>query len=77
MAASKRLQRGKDLLEKLPLHPRSSLCPICKKDIERVGLTHLVYAFEPCECAIAAYTHLVETIYHIPCFVASPLLKQR
>ena len=50
-------------------HPVSSVCPECKEDAGRIGITSLVYVYEPCDCSEASYTHLVPVIYHRKCFL--------
>lgn len=52
-------------------HEFKSTCPGCNEDVTCVGLTKLVYAFEPCQCDHASYTHLVERLWHATCFKSS------
>lgn len=65
------MKRGKELLATIKDHERKSSCPVCARAIGQVALVDLVYAFEPCDCDIAKFQHLVETIYHRECFFAS------
>lgn len=49
-------------------------CGGCGQTVARVGLTELVYTFEPCDCDTADWRHLEETPWHRDCFRAA-LLK--
>jgi hypothetical protein len=64
-----------DLIAKLESqvfsHPYARKCPRCSEDMGRVGLTSIVYTFEVCDCDLADYDHLIETLYHRDCFSES------
>lgn len=62
-----RLSEIRDTLEN---HPWNHECPACGKDCGRIACVKLVRVDEPCDCAAANYTHLVERIYHVECFLA-------
>ncbi len=68
--------KGKDLLAAIPNHPNKKDCPGCGKAISNVALVKLVYAFEPCDCDVCTYKHLVETIYHRDCFAGEVFRMQ-
>ena len=50
-------------------HPDRYKCPACGDDVSRIAMVRLVYTYEPCDCDIADYTHLVERVYHRECFI--------
>ena len=52
-------------------HESKSTCPGCGESVNRVGLTKLVYVFEPCDCDHMPYTHLTERLWHAQCFKSS------
>lgn len=58
-----------DVLRTIDGHPDKRLCPVCSEQMARVALVDIVYAFEPCDCAVAPYRHLVQTLYHKNCFL--------
>lgn len=70
----KQLFKGEDILKfifrwsSLDKHRDSALCPICKEDCKFIGITDIVYTFEPCNCGEPDYTHLVEQLWHKKCF---------
>jgi hypothetical protein len=61
------MKRGKELLATIKGHDRSA-CPGCQKSLRSVAMVDIVYTFEPCECAVAKYRHLIETLWHRECF---------
>ena len=53
-------------------HQHATGCPICGKDMAKVGIVHLVYTFESCDCGEPKYRHLIETLWHRDCFLRPP-----
>jgi hypothetical protein len=49
---------------------RITACNRCGKDMNRVGIPNIVYTFEVCHCPQASFAHLIETLWHRPCFMA-------
>lgn len=51
----------------LPIHGhdgRRAICPKCGENLSRTALVRIAYTYEPCDCAAAAYVHLVERLWH-------------
>jgi hypothetical protein len=49
-------------------HPEGLRCLTCGADMNRVGITKIVYTFEVCNCDAATYDHLREQLWHRQCF---------
>lgn len=60
---------GADLLALAHGH-RNTGCLGCGGDVAGVGVTHLTYAYERCDCDKADYTHLTERIWHLTCLTS-------
>lgn len=66
------ITHGSDLIRIWPkCHKYRGECGRCGEDVLRVGITSLVYTFEPCDCGEWPYIHLVETLWHRVCFQRS------
>ncbi len=48
-----------------------NVCPHCGESVMRTAIVNLVYSFMPCRCDQAAYEHLVERLWHPPCYTAA------
>lgn len=54
-----------------PRHGLHHVCPGCAADCSNAALTELAYTFTTCTCAIADYAHLIETVWHSRCLLAT------
>ncbi len=60
---------AEQILEDVEKHPKVRCCPRCEHDVASMALTGLVYVFEPCNCGVVIYTHLIQRVYHRGCFL--------
>lgn len=49
-------------------HSRNE-CPECGRSVMRTAVANLVYVFMSCDCDQVDYPHVVERLWHPPCYV--------
>lgn len=64
---------GADLIERWASrghgHRFARECPACGDDLAAVGIIHLAYVHETCDCGTTEHDHLVERLWHLTCLV--------
>lgn len=52
-------------------HDYAGVCPSCGENCRTVGIPHLAYTYEECDCGEPDFEHLIEQLWHRNCLPLS------